>query len=304
VESAPVKVDRLGRLSSDVSAPKCENLLSEFASTESLSVAKLGIMSGWNVRDSLIGNCAVVNVVNSALELTQAKVGARAPRQQHVLRVLDANLGSPLCRLVFAILGGICALGEQEEPHGIQVFLSVGRRVPGLELPQAMSHAGLVDGHFAGHEDEAVEHHAGPHYGDVLERLLEDDVERAMHLGRIRIADPPEIEPVSVDLQGMMSANASSAAKQHSTHLVVGNHDDALGEREFHQAVVRLANLVRHRGVAADPDGGWPPPLGHGGDEQAKRLLCERHVGIVELAVDPVEGSTDELGPVDAEAAR
>jgi hypothetical protein len=39
-----------------------------------------------------------------------------------------------------------------------------------------------------------------------------------MHLGRIRIADPPEIEPVSVDLQGIMSASGSSAVEHHALH--------------------------------------------------------------------------------------
>jgi len=80
---------------------------------------------------------------------------------------------------------------------------------------------------------------------------------------------------------------------------VVGNHDHALGEREFHQAILRLPNLVCHRGIAADAYCGRAPPVGHGGDKQAERLLREGHVGIVKLAVDPVEGGADELGRVD-----
>jgi hypothetical protein len=80
---------------------------------------------------------------------------------------------------------------------------------------------------------------------------------------------------------------------------MIGDHDHALGEGKFHQTILRLSDLVGYRGIAADAYRGRTPPVGHGGDEQAEGLLGEGHVGIVELAVDPVEGCADKLGCVD-----
>lgn len=98
-------------------------------------------------------------------------------------------------------------------------------------------------------------------------------------------------------------ANASTVepnAEGHLTYLMVGDHDHALREVELDAAIGSLPDLIGDGGVTADADGGRAPPLGHGGDEQAEGLLCQGHVGIVQVLVDPVQGSTKELGDGDA----
>lgn len=67
-----------------------------------------------------------------------------------------------------------------------------------------MGEAGPVRGHFAGHEDESVKHHACAHDGDPAEGLFEDDVDVAVHADAVGVADPPEIEPVSVNLKKLV----------------------------------------------------------------------------------------------------
>jgi hypothetical protein len=56
----------------------------------------------------------------------------------------------------------------------------------------------LVGGPFAGEEDETIEHHAGAKDGDVFDGFFEDDVEVAVEGGGV--GDPPEVDPVGVDL--------------------------------------------------------------------------------------------------------
>jgi hypothetical protein len=70
--------------------------------------------------------------------------------------------------------------------------------VGGRQFAQSVAEAFFVRGPFAREENEAVEHHAGAEDGDVLYRFFEDDVEVAVHLRGV--CDPPEIDPVGVDL--------------------------------------------------------------------------------------------------------
>lgn len=166
----------------------------------------------------------------------------------------------------------------------------------------------LVDCHLPRHEDKTVKHHAGPHNRDVLERLLQDDEKRPVSLGRIRITDPPEVQPVGVDLTTHVRPAGSLNRKEYTArrlaYLMVRNHYHALGKREFHQAVLCLSDLVGNRGIAADTYRGWAPPMGHGSDEQPEGLLGERHVGIVKLAIDPVQGRTEKLSCVNTVMAK
>lgn len=68
----------------------------------------------------------------------------------------------------------------------------------GGQLSQPVLKPFLVLCPLAGEEYEAVEHHACSDDWYVFYRLLEDDVEVAMHAGGI--SDPPEVYPVSVYL--------------------------------------------------------------------------------------------------------
>lgn len=61
-----------------------------------------------------------------------------------------------------------------------------------------MCEARFVGFPFASEEDEAVELHAEAEDGDVFEGFFEDDVEVAVHAGGV--GDPPEVEPVGVEL--------------------------------------------------------------------------------------------------------
>lgn len=88
----------------------------------------------------------------------------------------------------------------------------------------------------------------------------------------------------------------------HGTHLVVRNHYHALGKRELHHSIRSFLYLVGNRRIAADSDCCWPPPLCHGRGQEAEGLLRQGHVGIVEIAIDPVKRRTDELGDVDADS--
>jgi hypothetical protein len=69
-----------------------------------------------------------------------------------------------------------------------------------VELLQAVVQALLVFGPFAGHEDEAVELHGGADDGDPFEALLEDDVDVAVGGDGVCVCDPPQVQPVGVDL--------------------------------------------------------------------------------------------------------
>ena len=144
-----------------------------------------------HLRYALVGNGTVVDVFDRALELTETEVHARATRQKLVLHILDADLLGPLGGLHPAIVRQVGALGEEQEPHGVKVLLAVGGGVLHLELAQAVCHARLVDGHLAGHKDEAVENHTGPYDGNPLQRLLQDDVDETVHLGVVGVAHPP-----------------------------------------------------------------------------------------------------------------
>lgn len=105
-----------------------------------------------------------------------------------------------------------------------------------------------------------------------------------MHLGIIGVADPPQIQPVGID-------------------LMICNHDDAVGKVELDTAVLGAPDLASNGVVATDAYGGGAPDFGHGDDEETKGFFCQSHVGVVEFAVDPIQGRADELRDVDGYAA-
>lgn len=83
-------------------------------------------------------------------------------------------------------------------------------------------------------------------------------------------------------------------------YLVIRDHDDALGKVKLDKPVGHLPDLPGDRLVSADAYRRGTPPLGHGDHEQGEGLLGEGHVGVVQLAVDEVEGRADQLGDEDA----
>lgn len=54
--------------------------------------------------------------------------------------------------------------------------------------------------------------------------------------------------------------------------------------------------------ISADPNDCWTPPVGHGGDEDAKELLGHGHPGVEPVPVDPVQRYAEELSAVHNEA--
>ena len=173
--------------------------------------------------------------------------------------------------LAAGVGGQVGAFGEEEEPHGVETALGAGTghgaRVAGAELGETVLEAGFVADPFAGHEDEAVEHHALAEDGDVFEVLAEHDVDVAVHARGV--GDPPLVEPVGVD-------------------LVVGDEDEAFGEGGFEETGSGDLKKGGHVVVPADADGGGAKPVGDCGQDDAEGLLGQRHVGVVVVLVDPV----------------
>lgn len=196
-------------------------------------------------------------------------------------QIVDTILVGPFLGAYTAVVGQVGALGKDEKPHGVQERRAChGPLVRGGELTQTVLEALLVLCPFPRKEDEAVKHHAGAEDGDVLDGLLEDDVEVAVHLGGV--GDPPEVDPVGI-------------------YLVVCDQDEALGEQALEPPVFGLLQLASDGLVPADPDLDGGPPVGHGGDEDTKLLLGHGHPCVeVVLAVE-VERRADGLGDGDAE---
>lgn len=71
-------------------------------------------------------------------------------------------------------------------------------------------------------------------------------------------------------------------------YLVVRDHDQTLRKRTLDPAVGCQTKLIGHRRIPTDSYCRRSPPLRHSRHEQAKRLLRQGHVGIVEIAVDQV----------------
>jgi len=122
-----------------------------------------------NIRDALIGHGAVIDVIDRALKLLEAVIGAGAAGEQHMLRILDPDLLGPSGGLLTAIFRTIGALRKQKQPHRVEILSAIGGCVGCPEFAEAMGEPGLVGGHFARHEDETVEHHARPNDWDILE---------------------------------------------------------------------------------------------------------------------------------------
>jgi hypothetical protein len=185
----------------------------------------------------------------------------------------------------------IRALREYEKPHWVEVLGARERPVVlAAQLAQPVLEALLVLCPLAREEDEAVEHHAGAEDGDVFYGFLEDDVEVAVHVGRVGC--PPKVYPIRIDL---LTSVAAMLPHRMSTHLVVRNQDHALREIALQPSVLRLAQLAAHALVAANAHGDGRPPVRHGGHDEAELLLRHGHPGVEPVLVIPVQRGTDDL---------
>lgn len=102
---------------------------------------------------------------------------------------------------------------------------------------------------------------------------------------------------------GKASKQAPQRGWDSATYLVVCYHDHTIRKVELDTSVCRTGDLPSNRGISANTDSRRAPDLGHCNNQEAKRFFGQGHVGVVEVAVDPVEWRTDELGNIDAEAA-
>lgn len=153
-----------------------------------------------DLRYSLICHGTVIDVFYSVFQLVETEVSASTSRQHDVVWIPQIVLCRPLGRPCPTIIGQVGAFREQKKPHWVEVRIPLRANLFLLQLVQPIRESRLVSGHFPRHEDEAIEHHASSDNGNVLERLLEDDVDMTMHTGTIRIADPPQVYPICVNL--------------------------------------------------------------------------------------------------------
>lgn len=81
-EATPVKVDRFRRLATEICAKEREEILAKLTSPVLGLVAFVIRKRGqlFDLRDPLVGNCAVIYVVNRPLELGETEIHACAPR--------------------------------------------------------------------------------------------------------------------------------------------------------------------------------------------------------------------------------
>lgn len=101
------------------------------------------------------------------------------------------------------------------------------------------------------------------------------------HTLHIRITDPPEVDPVRIQ-------------------LVVGNEDYALWEFRKEATVRVLCEFAGDGRVTGYADYGGRPPLCHAGYCYTEGFLCSCDVGEVPFFVEKVEGQAEELGDYDS----
>jgi hypothetical protein len=76
---------------------------------------------------------------------------------------------------------------------------------------------------------------------------------------------------------------------------VVGDHHKSIWKVALKPPVWCPLQLPRDRSIPTDSNDGGCPPLCQGCNEDAERLFCDGHIGIIKISIDPVQGHTDEL---------
>jgi hypothetical protein len=211
-------------------------------------------------------NCpGVVEPLGGVLELVQAEPQPCASRQELVLHVLEIVLRSP----GFALLTGgrrkIRSFREDDKPHGLS---------HAVEPRKCLLESALVLLPISGQEDEVVELCTPADDWDIPEGLFQDDVDESVHV--VSVCDPPEIQPVRVE-------------------LVISHQDHAIREIALQTPVLLLDELANHARVSADSDDGRRPPLGQTGDQDGEAFFRVGHVPFVELRVNQLQRCTQKL---------
>jgi hypothetical protein len=177
-----------------------------------------------------------------------------------------------------------------------------------VQLSQPILEAFLVLCPLARQEYEAVEHHARAHDRDPFDRLLEDDVDVSVHLASVR--DPPEIYPVGIYLSHVskhahqrpmqgMTCESTSQKCCGQAYLMVRNQHHALRKIALQPPVLGFPELSPHTLVPTDYHLHRRPPVGHGGDDQAKLLLGQGHPCVEVVLVVPVQRYSNVLSDGD-----
>lgn len=117
-----------------------------------------------------------------------------------MLRIFPPFLFCPSSRLSSTVSRNVGAFGEQQQPHGYAILLSTGIGPGLLQLLQSIGKTGLICCHFSRHEDEAVKRHAPADDGNILQGLLQNDVNVAVRRSSVDVANPPEVQPVGINL--------------------------------------------------------------------------------------------------------
>jgi hypothetical protein len=182
-----------------------------------------------------------------------------------VLHVLQVVLLCPFLALVSRSGRQISTFREDDEPH----------RIVGLvQLPKMLLKSPLIFLPVPRQEDEVIKLSAPTDDGDISERFFQDDVDEAMHT--VCICDPPQIQPVSVQ-------------------LMVSHENHAVSEVALQTSILPLCHLANHTGVAAHSDNSWRPPLSETRDKNREALLGVCHVAIVELRINELKRRAQEL---------
>lgn len=152
-EAAPVEVDRLRGPALKVGAHQTKIFLTESTSARRVRQSTVTMLcngaSGYNLRNSLICDRAVIDVVNASLELVQTKEHASTSWKHNMVWILEVVFGSPASRLSTPIIGKIRAFGEQEQPHGVHIRPSIRINLALLEFVETVGQAGLIRGHLS-----------------------------------------------------------------------------------------------------------------------------------------------------------
>lgn len=103
-----------------------------------------------------------------------------------------------------------------------------------------------------------------------------------MSMHAIRVGHPPQIEPIGVD-------------------LMICNHYQSFREIRLQPPVLCLLQLSSYAFISTHSDHRGAEPSCHCSNEETKRLFGKRHVSVVIVPVDEVEGRAEELSGVNTE---
>lgn len=218
----------------------------------------------------LVRDRAVIEKIDRVAQIGETEPEPRRARQECALEHGRIRLFSVCARPLDRRRAQVRALRIDEQPHGPVLVCA--------QLVETVLDGRLVLAPVARHEDESKHLHARAEDRNPLERVLEDDVECAVHAGRVR--RPPHEEPVGID-------------------LVVRDQDDALLKARLNAAVRTELQTRRGCRVTRDNDRRRRKPLDDGDAQHAKLLLRPRNPRIVPCLVVEIERRTENLIDLD-----